>query len=82
MTSNRSYRKGLPHEVAVEEIKNCSGQQFDPQMVEIFMKVEHIFKEAALNPIKFYDEYSRLNKALEEKEAVKTAQETQEAEAQ
>ncbi len=71
MTSNRSYRKGLPHEVAAEEIKNCKGSQFDPQMIKIFIHVEEIFKEAVLNPIKFYDEYSRLNKALEEKEPVK-----------
>jgi len=75
MTSNRSYRNGLPHEVAVEEIKNCGGSQFDPQMVEIFIKVEGIFKEAAFNPIKFYNEYSRLNKALDEKEAVKEEEE-------
>ncbi len=68
MTSNRSYRKGLPHEVAAEEIKNCRGTQFDPRMIEVFVKVEETFREAALNPIKFYNEYSRLNKALEEKE--------------
>ena len=80
MTSNRSYRKGLPHEVATEEIKNCSGSQFDPQMVEVFAKVEQIFKEAALNPVKFYDEYSRLNKALEQKESVKSSDEAQNVE--
>ncbi|HSA06468.1 MAG TPA: HD domain-containing phosphohydrolase [Candidatus Gastranaerophilales bacterium] len=68
MTSNRSYRKGLPHEVAAEEIKNCGGTQFDPKMIEVFIKVENIFKEAAIDPVKFYDQYSRLNKAIEEKE--------------
>lgn len=67
MTSNRSYRKGLPHEVAYEEIKNCSGTQFDPAIIEVFLKVEQKFKEAAQEPIKVYDEYSRLNKDLEEK---------------
>lgn len=82
MTSNRSYRKGLPHEVAAEEIKNCSGSQFDPQMIEIFNKVENTFKEAAQNPVKFYNEYSRLNKALEEKEVYKAEEENQTAEAQ
>lgn len=39
MTSNRSYRKGLPAEVALEELKRCSGAQFDPVMVEAFLKV-------------------------------------------
>ena len=67
MTSNRSYRKGLPHEVAVEEIKNCSGTQFDADVIEVFMKIEGKFQEASLDPIKFYDEYSRLNKNIEEK---------------
>lgn len=67
MTSNRSYRKGLPHEVAVEEIKSCGGTQFDPGVIEAFLRVEEKFREAALDPIKLYDEYSRLNKDIEEK---------------
>ncbi|NLF83421.1 MAG: response regulator [Candidatus Gastranaerophilales bacterium] len=71
MTSNRSYRKGLPHEVAYEEIKNCSGTQFDPTMVEVFLKVHEKFKEASSDPIKYYDQYSRLNKALESKKIPK-----------
>jgi response regulator RpfG family c-di-GMP phosphodiesterase len=66
MTSNRSYRKGLPHEVAVEEIKNCSDSQFDPEVTEAFLKVEKIFKEAAENPTFYYDEYSVLNKKYKE----------------
>lgn len=45
MTSDRSYRKGLPHEVAVEEIKRCANTQFDPMIVEIFIKSETFFKE-------------------------------------
>jgi HD-GYP domain-containing protein (c-di-GMP phosphodiesterase class II) len=38
MTSDRPYRKGLPIEVAVDEIKRCSGSQFDPEIVDAFMK--------------------------------------------
>jgi HD-GYP domain-containing protein (c-di-GMP phosphodiesterase class II) len=34
MTSDRSYRKALPQAVAVEELRSCSGTQFDPQVVE------------------------------------------------
>jgi HD-GYP domain-containing protein (c-di-GMP phosphodiesterase class II) len=34
MTSDRSYRKALPVEVAVEELRSCSGTQFDPQVVD------------------------------------------------
>lgn len=62
MTSNRSYRKGLPHEVAAEEIKNCAETQFDPEVVEAFLRVESIFKAAVENPTEFYNKYSVINK--------------------
>ena len=39
MTSTRSYRKALDKEIAVEEIKRCSGTQFDPRIVDAFLKV-------------------------------------------
>lgn len=39
MTSTRPYRKGLAHEVALEEIKRCSGTQFDPAVVDAFVRV-------------------------------------------
>jgi HD-GYP domain-containing protein (c-di-GMP phosphodiesterase class II) len=38
MTSDRAYRKALPHEVAVKELKRCSGGQFDHHMVDIFIR--------------------------------------------
>ncbi|MDD2717452.1 MAG: HD domain-containing protein [Candidatus Wallbacteria bacterium] len=37
MTSDRPYRKGLPVEIALKEIRNCSGSQFDPRVVEAFV---------------------------------------------
>ena len=33
MTSDRAYRKALPHEVAVAELERCAGAQFDPELV-------------------------------------------------
>lgn len=81
MTSNRSYRKGLPHDVAREEITDCSGSQFDPAMIEVFNRVEDTFRQAAIDPVKFYNEYSRLNKSIEEKEPAKTIEQPQQAEA-
>jgi len=36
MTSDRPYRKGLPTEVAVEEMKRVAGRQLDPGIVVIF----------------------------------------------
>ncbi|MBF0518418.1 MAG: HD domain-containing protein [Nitrospirae bacterium] len=38
MTSDRPYRKGLPFEVALSEVKKCSGTQFDADVVEAFIK--------------------------------------------
>ena len=46
MTSDRSYRKALPHDIAVAEIERCSGVQFDPAVVELFVvRVEEHRKE-------------------------------------
>jgi putative nucleotidyltransferase with HDIG domain len=37
MTSERPYRNKLTHEMALEELKRCSGTQFDPKIVEVFL---------------------------------------------
>jgi putative two-component system response regulator len=39
MTRDRSYRKALSKERAIEEIKRCSGSQFDPKVVIAFLEV-------------------------------------------
>jgi response regulator RpfG family c-di-GMP phosphodiesterase len=36
MTSDRAYRRSLPHEVAVTEIERCAGSQFDPEVSDAF----------------------------------------------
>ena len=42
MTSTRSYRKALSEKTAIEELVRCQGTQFDPKMVEAFLKLyEH-----------------------------------------
>jgi HD-GYP domain-containing protein (c-di-GMP phosphodiesterase class II) len=38
MTTNRPYRKGLPTNVAIDELRRHSGVQFDPQVVEAFIQ--------------------------------------------
>lgn len=38
MTTDRPYRKGLSKEVAVKELRRCSGTQFDQGVVEAFLQ--------------------------------------------
>ncbi len=38
MTTDRPYRKGLSKEIAIKELKRCSGTQFDQDVVEAFIK--------------------------------------------
>jgi HD-GYP domain-containing protein (c-di-GMP phosphodiesterase class II) len=39
MTSNRTYRKALPIEVALMEIRRCAGTQFDPLLADAFLSI-------------------------------------------
>ena len=40
MTSERAYRSAMSHEAAVEELKHCSGTQFEPAVVDAFLRVQ------------------------------------------
>jgi response regulator RpfG family c-di-GMP phosphodiesterase len=40
MTSDRPYRKALPFAAARKEIIRCSGQQFDPEVVRVFLTID------------------------------------------
>ena len=68
MTSDRSYRNGLPHEVAVAEIIRCSETQFDPSLIEIFKKVSGEIASAKDNYDEYYSKYSLISKSLAQKE--------------
>jgi len=39
MTSKRPYRAPLSYKEAVQELKRCSGTQFDPKLVKIFIPI-------------------------------------------
>ena len=39
MTSDRPYRRGTSYAAATEEIIRCSGQQFDPRIVQVFLSL-------------------------------------------
>ena len=51
MVSNRAYRKSLTVEEAVENIKRGAGEQFDPNLVQIFLNI----LPDALNEINDYE---------------------------
>lgn len=44
MTSERSYRSALPKEVALEELQNNAGTQFDSKLVSVF--IEKVLEES------------------------------------
>jgi len=48
MTSDRAYRRALPHQAAVDELKACSGTQFDRDLVEIFLRKIEIYRDDRL----------------------------------
>ncbi len=41
MQSRRPYKGPISETKALKEIKRCAGTQFDPQLVEIFLKIEN-----------------------------------------
>ena len=47
MTSDRAYRRALPHLVAVSEIERCAGTQFDPEIAALFLHVIERFRTDA-----------------------------------
>lgn len=38
MAETRAYRKGLPDDVVYAELQRCSGTQFDPRLVTLFLE--------------------------------------------
>jgi putative nucleotidyltransferase with HDIG domain len=50
MTSDRPYRRALPPEVARDEIVKNSGSQFDPVVVQAFLKVYPIWVRSKRAP--------------------------------
>lgn len=47
MTSDRPYRKALPFEAVLDEVKRCSGSQFDPEIVDVFLSISRTRWEEA-----------------------------------
>ena len=71
MTSTRSYRVALSHDVAIAEIQKCAGSQFDPNFAEIFIKIQNTILAAKENPEEFYEKYSYLRNSFDSKMQMK-----------
>ena len=46
LISDRSYKNAFTHEKAVEIIRESGGSHFDPKIVDVFLEVSELFKEA------------------------------------
>lgn len=72
MTSDRPYRKGMPHDIAIKELLRCCNTQFDPDLVEAFLQTETgktgIIPDITLDqPLtKFYTAQNALNEIAKE----------------
>lgn len=64
MTSDRAYRKALSHEVAIAEIRRCSGSQFDPNLADLFINICDEIEIIKKDPEGCYSEYSYLDKFM------------------
>ena len=51
MTTDRSYRKALPDEVALEELKKGKGTQFDPVLVDVFLSLYNRYQDSIKNHV-------------------------------
>lgn len=52
MTSDRPYREALPFKSMIDEIRRCSGSQFDPEIVDIFLRIpKSTWEDAAGRPL-------------------------------
>ena len=66
MTSNRVYRKSLSNETVINELKRCSGTQFDPKLAEIFVKM---VEDGRFDDIRYESEPASDDKSMAERSA-------------
>ena len=64
LSSRRIYKSAFPHKKCVEIICKESGKQFDPHLVDVFLKIEGEFREIA----------EQFAEKLEESESLRAAE--------
>ena len=64
LVSKRVYKPPMPHTKAVQIIEEGKGTQFDPNVVDAFLKVESRFKEIALINADFDEEKAILTRSV------------------
>jgi len=64
MTSSRSFRESMSDDEAIEELKDQSGKQFDPKVIDAFLKIHPIIRKDAI-------EKTRREREKKKKEAKK-----------
>jgi HD-GYP domain-containing protein (c-di-GMP phosphodiesterase class II) len=45
VASQRVYKPAVPHHACVDRIRRDSGKRFDPNLVEVFLRIENSFQE-------------------------------------
>ncbi len=60
LISKRVYKPPMPHEKAVQIIKEGQGSHFDPDVVEAFLQVEAVFRNIALTFADYEEERQML----------------------
>ncbi len=49
MCSSRAYRDGLNREEVLDELTACSGSQFDPKLVQAFLKIDFVHYDVMID---------------------------------
>lgn len=66
MTSDRSYRRALEDEVAIKELVACKESQFDPIIVDAFLKLYQKYPDSIRNHIEELSQGIDSNTTLEQ----------------
>jgi len=64
LTNERPYKKAFSHDVSVDIIRGERGQQFDPQIVDVFLKHAQEFTPDKISSRRISTQYDNLESSL------------------